>query len=378
MPLPHRPRRGSVRIGADPRLPQLLEAVLEVSTAVLAGDPVTVVRQRITVLAADLVHAPRACLVGPHDTGLWVLATVGDGPAPGYLDVAGGPALAALGGTDPVHDLDDDVFADPSLWVRLRAGEEVVAALGVSRQRPFAREDATLLDGFAAQASLALTHEQAQAELQRLSLLEDRERIGRDLHDTVIQRLFATGLSLQAAVPSLEDRPELVARLEAAVDAIDETVKEIRSTILALSASAGSGRGVREQMLGVVDEIAPVLEVRPRVRFEGPVDTVIAPQVAGHIGPVVREALTNVAKHANAGDVEVELSVDHGSVRLRVSDDGRGPPTLVGAPDAAQVHGGTGLGLANLRERAGAPGGELVLSRGHDERGTVLLWRVPS
>jgi hypothetical protein len=125
-----------------------------------------------------------------------VLASTGAAPGPGFLPTTEGPAWTAIEDGRVARSLGGPVFGDrASLWAPVREGEELVAALGVVREQPFVAREEVVLSSFAAQASLALTHERAQAHLQRLSLIEDRERIGRDLHDTVIQRLFATGLS---------------------------------------------------------------------------------------------------------------------------------------------------------------------------------------
>jgi signal transduction histidine kinase len=348
---------------------QWRDAVLEVSTAALAGVPTASVRQRLAKLGTGLVKGDGACIVGAHDGGLWVLASTGAAPGPGYLEASHGPAWTAIDDGRVARALGGPVFGDrPSLWAPLREGDELVAAIGVVRDRPFTEREETVLAGFAAQASLALTHERAQAHLQRLSLIEDRERIGRDLHDTVIQRLFATGLSLQSAIRRADGRPDLVDRLERAVDDIDETVREIRSTIFALQSSGGGSGGVRSEVLRVVDELAEVLPRAPRVRFDGPIDVVVDDLLASHLVPVVREALSNVAKHAEAHDVEVELSVDSSWLELRISDDGRGLPT-----DRSG-----GFGLGNLRDRAVSLGGELELGSRHDGRGTLLVWRAPT
>jgi signal transduction histidine kinase len=237
----------------------------------------------------------------------------------------------------------------------------------VGRPARFAQADIDQLALFASQASLALAHDRVSSDLRRLELIEDRERIGRDLHDTVIQRLFATGLSLQAAIRRVDGQSEIGTRLEQAVDDIDTTVKEIRSTIFALQAGGAPTVGIRSRVLQVIEELGSFLPRPPRVRFDGPIDSVATPEVGDHLIPVVREALTNVAKHAAATDIEVELSADQQGLRLRVTDDGRG---ISGSPDG-------GSGLRNLRERAAALGGELAIGSGRDGRGTTLVWRVP-
>jgi signal transduction histidine kinase len=346
------------------------DAVLEVSTAVLAGEPLAVVRQRLVDLAAHLVDAAGACMVGAHDGGLWVLASTGAAPGPGFLPSTEGPAWTALDDGRVARSLSGPVFGDrASLWAPVREGDELVAALGIVRDRPFLAREEAVVAGFAAQASLALTHERAQAHLHRLSLIEDRERIGRDLHDTVIQRLFATGLSLQATIRRAEGRPDLTARLEQAVDDIDVTVREIRSTIFALQSGHGESDSVRSAVLAIADELGEALRRPPRVRFDGPIDAVVDDRLAAQLLPVVREGLTNVAKHADADEVELELSVDAHHVELRISDDGRGLP-----PERREG----GYGLGNLADRARRLGGELKLTSRDDGRGTLLVWRVPT
>jgi hypothetical protein len=156
--------------------------------------------------------------------------------------------------------------------------EGVGAALGCVARHAFSERDEQLLEQFAAQASLSLAHERAQSDLHRLSLIEDRERIGRDLHDTVIQRLFATGLSLQATVRRADGDPELASRINRAVDEIDATVREIRSTIFALQSQGSAepwgalrGAGGRRRAPGVLPRA-------PRVRFDGAIDSLVGPR----------------------------------------------------------------------------------------------------
>jgi signal transduction histidine kinase len=348
---------------------QWRDAVLEISTTVLAGGTTSEVRQRLIELACELVGGEGGCIVGAHEDGLWVLSSTGAAPGTGFLPTTEGPAWTAIEDGRVARSLGGPVFGDrASLWAPVREGEDLVAALGVVREQPFVAREELVLSSFAAQASLALTHERAQAHLQRLSLIEDRERIGRDLHDTVIQRLFATGLSLQATIRRAEGRADLTDRLERAVDDIDTTVREIRSTIFALQSGSGGAEGVRSAVLTIADELAGVLPRPPRIRFDGPIDAVVDDRLAGHLIPVIREALTNVAKHADAQDVELELSVDSSWLVLRISDDGRGL--------LADRSGGYGLG--NLRDRAISLGGGLELSSRHDGRGTLLVWRAPT
>jgi signal transduction histidine kinase len=344
------------------------DAVLETSSAVVAQEPSQVVRERIAALAAGLVDADGAVVVEAHDEGAWVLASVGEAPGEGFLGTGSSTVQAALADGTSHRTEYGPVFGRPSLWVPIREPGGVVGALGVGRHdRSFSQVEEQLLEGFGAQASVAWTYERAQREVHRLSLLEDRERIGRDLHDTVIQRLFATGLSLQAVVRRCDDQPEVAKRIEQAVDDIDGTVKEIRSTIFALQSATAGNRGIRSRVLEVIEDLSDSLPRAPRVRFDGPIDTVVGDAVAQQLLPVVREILTNVAKHAEASDVEVELRVDQDGLRLRVADDGRGIDPA--APP--------GFGLGNLRDRARALGGGVELHAGPTGRGTIVVWWLP-
>jgi signal transduction histidine kinase len=343
------------------------EAIQEVSAAVLAGEAPIQVRGRVATLAARLGDAPGACIVERHDDGLWVLATAGDAPPPGFLAATTESVAAALDEGEVVRTEHSTIFDRAALWIPVREADTVVAAIGVARDAPFSRPEQRLLTAFAEQVSFAWTFDRAQTDLRRLSLIEDRERIGRDLHDTVLQRLFATGITLQATSRRCEGQPDLVERIERAVDDIDTTVKEIRSTIFALQSHQDEPAGIRSEVLQVVEDVSTVLGRTPRVRFQGPLDTVVADRVGEHLVPVVREVLTNIAKHAAATDVELELSVDRDDVQLRVVDDG------VGIDPGATP----GFGLRNLRERAAALGGRFETSSGPDGLGTVVVWRVP-
>lgn len=343
------------------------EAVLEVSAAVLAGASTTEVRQRVAELGCQLAEADAGILVEAHDEGLWVLTSVGDAPPPGYLEGIDGPAQQALRSGEPIRVEHDPLFGRASLWVPVHDGEQVVAVLGAGRKTVFTAREQRLLAGFGTQVSFAWSFDRVQADLQRLSLIEERERIGRDLHDTVIQRLFATGLSLQGTLRRCDDHPEVYARIDGAVDEIDRTVKEIRSTIFALQAQGDALRGARAQVLEVVDEVGKMLPRVPRVRFDGPIDQVVGRDVLAQLLPVVREALTNVAKHADAHDVEVELTVDRQRLQLRVLDDGIGID-----PSAPR-----GFGLRNLVERARTVRAELQVGAGPDGRGTLVEMNLP-
>jgi PAS domain S-box-containing protein len=203
---------------------------------------------------------------------------------------------------------------------------------------------------------------QLQAARAELSVLEDRERIARDLHDTVIQRLFAAGMSLQAA--AAQSSPEVQHRVGGVVDELDTTIREIRQAIFRLTAHNLDDSSLRRRLVAVVDEAEEPLAFAPEVRFDGPIETVDEAR-AEHLLAVLREALSNVARHARATHVQVRVSVSD-RLELVVTDDGVGIP-----PDV--VPGG---GTVNLRERAEGLGGAFLIEPGAP-RGTVLRWTVP-
>jgi signal transduction histidine kinase len=228
--------------------------------------------------------------------------------------------------------------------------------------------DEELVVGLASAAAVAIDNVRLHLRVQELSLLEDRERIARDLHDTVIQRLFATGLSLQGAL-RLAEEPELARRIEAAVDDLDLTVRHIRTAIFGLEAArAGTHDGLRAEVLAVAHDAARSLGFEPGVVFAGAVDSRIEDELGGDVLATLREALSNVARHARASRVDVELRAGPDGIVLRVTDDGVGPPPA-GGP--------RGRGLANLERRAAAHGGALRLVPGGGGVGTRLEWTVP-
>jgi len=196
-------------------------------------------------------------------------------------------------------------------------------------------------------------------------LLDDRERIGRDLHDTVIQRLFATGLALEGLSSRIEE-PEIRRRLSAAVDELDETIREVRAAIFAIE--RGEMAAPRDAFTELTHDAAITLGFDATVTFAGPVDTAIPSHIADQMLATLRESLSNVARHSGAHHAEVTVSVED-EIILRVSDDGVGLDAET-APNAG------GLGLRSMRARAARLGGELRLES-PAEGGTVLEWRVP-
>jgi signal transduction histidine kinase len=223
-------------------------------------------------------------------------------------------------------------------------------------------DDMALLGSFAGQAALAMERARGQEERELLVVLEDRERIARDLHDVVIQRLFATGLQLQSAAP-MTSKAEVAKRINAAVDDLDATIKDIRRTIFELRTPMSAA--LRTEIREAVEVAAESLGYRPGLELTGPIDSAVPDAVRPDLTAVLREALSNAVRHAHAGRVTVSVHVDAGQVALTVTDDGVGC-------DPAAARGG----LVNLRERAERHGGEFEVRRA-EPRGTELRWRVP-
>jgi signal transduction histidine kinase len=257
----------------------------------------------------------------------------------------------------------------PAVFAPLGPRGNVLGSLSVSRRvggEPFAPRDVEVLEQFATQASVVIEQGRVREDLHRLSLLEDQERIARDLHDTVIQRLFATGLSLQGATRLIRE-DEARGRVESAVDELDTVVRHIRTVIFDVETSRTSAGALRRRVLDVAREAARPLGFQPQVSFDGPVEVEITGAVADDLLATLREALSNVARHANAHAAHIEVAAADDEVALTLRDDGDGV-------DDAKREGGNGL--ANMRTRAARHGGSCTLSDA-SEGGTVVEWRVP-
>ncbi|HAM03846.1 MAG TPA: hypothetical protein DCQ30_16720 [Acidimicrobiaceae bacterium] len=254
----------------------------------------------------------------------------------------------------------------PGLYLPL-SDDETIGVLVVARPPGAPAFEPSLtasMEVFASAAAIVLSLGAARSELDKMREIAEHERIARDLHDTVIQRLFAVGMTLQALQPLVNGA--VADRLGDAVDAVDYVIREIRETIFSLGHPRSSGPDIRQQLRQVVAEAAGQLGFQPRVGFRGPVEAAISQEVSDHLLAVAREALSNIVRHAKASRVEVVLEADAGALTLNVSDDGIG---LAGAPSA-------GHGLENMHSRAHLLGGELEVSAG-PLVGTLVRWRVP-
>ena len=257
------------------------------------------------------------------------------------------------------------------LGVPIRVRDEVFGNLYLtdkSTAEVFTDVDEELVVGLAAAAGVAIENARLLTRVHDLVLVEDRERIGRDLHDTVIQRLFATGMLLQSTLPLVTGNPQAaLGRIGDAVDDLDTTIKEIRSAIFSLEQSAAGPDSLRGRILTIAHEATNSLGFAPRVMFEGPVDSVVTSTVASEALATLREALSNVARHAHASRVDISLEAG-AHVCLRVVDDGEGVPAELS---------GSGRGLVNMARRAERLGGHFTLSPAQPH-GAVLEWCVPN
>lgn len=256
-----------------------------------------------------------------------------------------------------------------SLGVPIRVRGQVFGNLYLTEKvggSEFSVEDEKLVSALASAAGIAVENARLHARVRDLTLAEDRERIARDLHDMVIQRLFAVALSLNVS-EHLAGGAELSSRLQGAFLDLDETIRQIRTTIFALEPPPTARGGLRTQVLGVRAEASRGLGFEPDVRFSGLID-LVADDVGLDALATLREALSNVARHAGAGWARITLTASAAEVHLEVTDDGVG---VVGPID------GAGKGLANMASRAEALGGSFKLS-GRPAGGTRIDWRVPT
>jgi signal transduction histidine kinase len=229
----------------------------------------------------------------------------------------------------------------------------------------FSDVDEELVTGLAAAAALAIENARLHQRASELEVLEDRERIARDLHDRVLQDLFAIGLGIQGTARRTEDEA-LAVRLGGHVEDIDRTIREIRSVIFGFGSGWGPRGQVREWVLDVVAEAARALGSTPVLRIDGPIDTAVADGPAGELLAVMREALSNVARHAGATHVAVRIIVGEMHLLLEVTDDGCGMP--------AEMRGGNGV--RNMETRAARLGGSVAFEPAA-AGGTTMHWSVP-
>jgi signal transduction histidine kinase len=353
-----------------------LEATGNIATALLSGTEPGDVLALVADGAHDVLSADFAVLAVPGGDGQLV------------TQAASGLDAAEHTGRPLVSERIADAFASgtarelPELELSGRqfgwglmaplatkgraGGVLIVGRTGTER---FTAEGLETLTAFASQAAVAIELAEHRRDSDRLMMLEDRDRIARDLHDLVIQRLFATGMQLESAIRFIGDRPDDARqRVHGAVDDLDLTIKEIRSTIYALQSPVGAATTVRGRILEVVDAATEQLGWSPGLRLGGLIDTNVPADVADHMIAVLREALSNVVRHAKATHASVDVHIAHGQPEdlvVTVRDNGIGLAAV-----------GRRSGLANLVERAQLLGGTCTVL-GPADGGTEIAWRVP-
>ncbi|ROQ67543.1 histidine kinase/DNA gyrase B/HSP90-like ATPase [Streptomyces sp. 840.1] len=367
-----------------------IDGSVAVTTALLSGgdadDALAVVAEQARHLAAS---AAGIVLLPAEDGGLEIVAVSETEPtgALGVIIPAQSPVVGMLLGGEAVF-VDDSAtdprmittLADrfgPSMLLPLHSGGRVLGALATPRargDRPFTETERTLAAQFASQAALALMMAEAQRDRERLAVYEDRDRIARDLHDLVIQRLFATGMMLESA-QRRSDVPEVQTGVGRAVDELDVTIQEIRTAIFALQQEpAEAPSGLRTRVLREINMAAVPLGFKPAHRFLGPVDAVVGELTGKNLIAALREALSNAFRHAVASRIDVVVDATatlpdgRDAVRLTVADDGVGIPP-----------GGRRSGLRNLARRAESLGGASWFGPGlgEDGGGTTVVWEAP-
>ena len=254
------------------------------------------------------------------------------------------------------------------LGVPVRVRDEVYGNLYLTDKESataFTDEDEALAEALALAAGIAIENTRLHDRVRVMSVLDDRDRIARDLHDRVIQRIYAVGMSLQGADEDCPNASRSSSGSPGLIDELDDTITQIRSAIFELGDAALPG-GLRQAVLHLSEELEGTLGSRPEVRFEGAVDNDVPQQVGDHVLAVVREGLTNAGKHSGASRYVVTLAVTDRLV-LEVEDNGAGIELPLARP---------GLGLVNIRERAEKLDGSFEIHPGPGG-GTRLVWSVP-
>jgi signal transduction histidine kinase len=366
------------------RQQQWLRANSEVTRRLLSGDQPGEVLELVTQQALEISGADLVVLALPTGNRgtLMIEHACGDGAGgavglvlPAERSASG--IVMASGKPLTVDDFSSDqrvaavarehMPLGPAVLVPLGPAGDVRGVLTAGRNQgalPLSADAMDMLITFAAQAGIGLELAEHRSDAQRLALFEDRDRIARDLHDLVIQRLFATGMSLQGTMALIGD-PEVAHRVEKAIDALDETIRDIRSAIFSLQARGEAEPArLRTRILAVVEQMTDSLGFAPALRLAGPLDSRVPGAIADQMLAALREALANVAKHAQANRVDVTVEAGPDLV-LTVRDNG------VGLGETTRRS-----GLANLTERAAESGGAMRVAAAAGG-GTELEWRVP-
>ena len=365
------------------RQQQWLAASSEVTRRLLAGAGVDevlsfVTLQTLEMTAADLVvlalpDPDRQYLTISHAAGTSADAAVGL-RLPAQNSISG--QVLATGRAVTVEDFRNDPRASrvardalplgPAILLPLGDAGNVRGVLTVGRAAgamPLPRAATELAMTFAAQAGIALELAERRQDAERLSIFEDRDRIARDLHDQVIQRLYASGMKLQGTIP-LVTRPLVEERLSSVVDDLDKTIADIRAAIFSLQARGTGVSSLRSKVMDVTAEMTEAHGLSSSVDLDDRLDQDVSMEIGEHLLYALREALSNAARHGKATHVDVTVLAD-GKLSLAVRDNG------IGIKDTTRRS-----GLANLAQRAERYGGSLTIG-GTSNGGTELRWEVP-
>jgi signal transduction histidine kinase len=364
--------------------PALLRRLIR-SMLILDGElNLPIVHRRLVEEACSLVNARYGALgvLNSDRTAIGQLLTVGLSEESQYEigEQPTGLGILGLPIADPRPVRLADLTADPRrigfpehhpemksfLGVPVLVQGNVYATLYLTEKTDaseFSESDEHAAMALAQAAAIAIENARLHTAMREFSLTEDRDRIARDLHDSIIQRLFAVGLSLQGTA-RLTARPEVANRIGEAINSLDETIRQLRTAIFDLETTINRD-GLRRKVYDLLLEMTPVLGTNPQVTFSGQVDSTVLGQAGDHMLTTLREALTNVGKHAGASHVVITIAVTD-VIHLIVADDGRGLGANVG----------DGLGLKNMRRRAERLGGHLDLGASR-EGGTRLSWQIP-
>ncbi|MEV4227401.1 GAF domain-containing sensor histidine kinase [Streptomyces bobili] len=364
-----------------------LAAGADLTRALLSGEPPGQTLRSLADTVREMTSADLVALALPMGDGDELVVETASGRAADRLLGLALPATTlaakvyATGETISSDALGDDprsaggsasvVPLGPAFFVPIGGQERVRGVLEVANGPggpPFNDAVVHMVESFADQAALALEIAEHRRDAEQLTLLGDRDRIARDLHDLVIQRLFADGLTLQAVLGRGGGRPDSADRIQRVVDDLDDTIKVIRSTIFGLQHRdrPSHGTGLRSRLTALADETTTTLGFAPALRMTGLLDTDVPARHAEHLLAVLREALSNTARHAHATAVEITAEATDRLLRLTVADNGRGL-----SPEVTRRS-----GLANLRTRAEELGGSFNLTS-CEPSGTLLEWTVP-
>jgi len=369
------------------RQQRLLRASSELTMQLLSGDSSQAVLRDLTRHARELSGADLVTLALPDEEGRRLTLEYAEGDGAGEtrgLVVAADRSLSGrvLSSGEPLTVEDfaaDERTAEPTRLPMRHIGPAVLFPLGtagnvrgvltVGRRHggpPLSQGAVSVVAAFAGQAAVALELAARRADAEQLSVFEDRDRIARDLHDLVIQRLYATGMSLEGTMP-MAVRREVADRIRSAVDAMDDTIKDIRATIFSLQARGRAEEPrLRADIVALVDEMTQMLGFAPALRLGSGLDSRATAELSEHLIAVLREALSNAARHSGATRVDVTVDTDSaGMLTVLVKDNGSGIPA-----------GTRRSGLANMADRAEKLGGELRLTPA-EGGGTQLEWKVP-